>query len=108
MNHNDGNMCYAREIVLFDNIIATLNETAKQSHMLLQPSSGGVSDKEGGNFEQMRRMDQKLIAIQRANWEADQQSDGFSSDLTHQPLSSARLPPDRAGDCSSQISIQEL
>ena len=67
-----------------------------------------MSDKEGGNFEQMRRMDQKLIAIQRANWEADQQSDGFSSDLTHQPLSSARLPPDRAGDCSSQISIQEL
>lgn len=50
-------------------------------------------------------MDLKLQAIQQANYEAVQLSDGFSTDqLTHQPLSSARAHP----GASSEISIQEL
>lgn len=108
MNHKDANQCYQREIVLFENIIATLTEVARQAqlHVPRSSQSCGVSDKEGGNFEQMRRMDKKLLAIQRANYEAGQLSDGFSSDqLTHQPLSSARARPGGFDVCSSEISI---
>ena len=66
MNHKDPNQCYQREIALFDNIIAALNEVARQAYQLVPRSSlsGGVSEKEGGTLEQMKRMDRKLMAIQ--------------------------------------------
>ena len=74
-------------------------------HVPPTSQSCGVSDKEGGTYEQMRRMDKKLLAIQKANYEAGQLSDGFSTDqLTHQPLSSARAHPGGL-EASSEISI---
>lgn len=53
MNHKDANQCYKREIVLFENIITSLTEVARQSQMHMPPPSQscGVSDKEGGTYE---------------------------------------------------------
>jgi hypothetical protein len=39
MNHKDANQCYKREIVLFENIIASLTEVARQAQMHMPPSS---------------------------------------------------------------------
>lgn len=55
------------------------------------------------------RMDKKMLALQQAHFEAQQLSDGFSSEqLTHQPLSSARLRPYGNDANSSEISLHEL
>lgn len=65
MNHKDPNQCYQREIVLFGNIINALTEVARQAQLPLPRSSAScaVSDKEGGTYEHMKRMDKKLLAI---------------------------------------------
>ena len=66
------------------------------------------SDTEGGTQEMMKRMDKKMLLMHQAHFDAQQLSDGFSSEqLTHQPLSSARARPGGL-EASSEISLQEL
>jgi hypothetical protein len=63
MNHNDSQQCFKREIKLFDRVITRLSDV-----YFGDPNMSYVTDNsenEGGNFEQMQRMED----IDRKNYE---------------------------------------